>query len=81
MSETPLGEMERHFLLELTRLTRRTGIAVHGCGCCGSPFLKEVALPEGSGYAVTPAAQIVWVEPGDAYDWNHYRDAIVKEKT
>jgi hypothetical protein len=27
------------FLSELTDLTKKYGIAIGGCGCCGSPFL------------------------------------------
>lgn len=29
------------FMLGLEELTRRTGIAVGGCGCCGSPYLVD----------------------------------------
>lgn len=27
------------FLKDLTKLTRRTGVIIGGCGCCGSPYL------------------------------------------
>ena len=29
------------FLAELTELSRRHGIVIGGCGCCGSPFLED----------------------------------------
>ena len=31
------------FLRDLTEISRRHGLAIHGCGCCGSP--RIVALP------------------------------------
>lgn len=30
------------FLAEYGDLVRRHGIAITGCGCCGSPFLTDV---------------------------------------
>lgn len=30
------------FLAELTILTRKHGIRIDGCGCCGSPFLADL---------------------------------------
>jgi hypothetical protein len=32
-------EAEAAFLAELTELTRKHGITIHGCGCCASPYL------------------------------------------
>ena len=32
-------EKKREFIRELTKLTRRTGVIIGGCGCCGSPYL------------------------------------------
>ena len=29
----------KDFLRDLTKLSKRTGITIGGCGCCGSPFL------------------------------------------
>lgn len=31
-----------HFMWQLYKLTQQTGIAISGCGCCGSPFLMNV---------------------------------------
>ena len=41
MSE-PTTESIVAFLHELTELSRRHGIQIGGCGCCGSPFLAEI---------------------------------------
>lgn len=39
------------FLTELAELSRRHGIEIGGCGCCGSPFLREIDEAErGGGY-------------------------------
>ena len=29
------------FLIELSKLSTKHNIAIHGCGCCGSPFLGD----------------------------------------
>lgn len=34
------------FLKKLNDLTKETGIAVGGCGCCGSPFLIKAEQHE-----------------------------------
>lgn len=33
---------EKEFLERLSALTSELGIAIGGCGCCGSPYLYEV---------------------------------------
>ena len=38
-------ERVEEFLLELSELAKKYGIAIHGCGHCGSP-----SLPHGFGY-------------------------------
>jgi hypothetical protein len=47
-------EKVKEFLSELSALTQKFGIAIHGCGCCGSPIvygLKDSpSLPHGFGY-------------------------------
>ena len=30
------------FLEELTELTKKYGIQINGCGCCGSPYLETL---------------------------------------
>jgi hypothetical protein len=43
------------FLSELSALTKKFGIAIHGCGHCGSPIIygleNSPSLPHGFGYA------------------------------
>ena len=39
-------EMET-FRAELTELSRRHGIAIAGCGCCGSPWIEKVEDSDG----------------------------------
>jgi hypothetical protein len=34
------------FLAELSDLTRKHGIKISGCGCCGSPYLYETDTPQ-----------------------------------
>ena len=42
------------FLSELSELAKKYGIAIHGCGCCGSPIIYGLkdspSLPHGFGY-------------------------------
>lgn len=30
------------FLVDLTQLTKKYGIVIHGCGCCDSPSLHAI---------------------------------------
>jgi hypothetical protein len=39
-------EQVEAFLVELTELTKKYRIRIHGCGCCGSPYLED-HVPEG----------------------------------
>lgn len=40
--------MVKEFLEELTNLTKKYGIVIEGCGCCGSPLLYFDAEIKGS---------------------------------
>ena len=42
-----MNDAEKEFLRGLTKLTKKTGIAIDGCGCCGSPFLTKVKSVKG----------------------------------
>jgi len=55
--EIPEGyndEKVQEFLSELSALAKKYGIAIHGCGCCGSPIIYGLInspyLPHGFGY-------------------------------
>lgn len=39
-----------HFLKELEYLTEKYQIKIGGCGCCGSPWLKDLKSHEHIGY-------------------------------
>ncbi len=39
---TEWTERVEAFLEELSVLTRKHGIAIGGCGCCGSPYLSDL---------------------------------------
>jgi len=47
-------ENVQEYLSELSALTKKYGIAIHGCGCCGSPIIYGLKnspnLPHGYGY-------------------------------
>lgn len=75
-------DRERVFLVGLERLTRETGVAIGGCGCCGSPFLIDDAdvSDERSGYSNNGyAGEVTWVTPSDEYAWENYSESIVKD--
>ncbi len=55
----------RAFILDLEALTRKYGLAVAGCGCCGSPWLESVKkdAPPEAGYI---SGQLKWIDPRDS---------------
>lgn len=80
MSE--LTEAERRFILGLTKLTQETGIAIGGCGCCSSPFLEAAEFTSSeSGYGFGYTEQLAWIDPSNDYDWERFRQSIVKDTT
>lgn len=67
---------ERAFLLELRDLTLKHRIAIGGCGCCDSPWLKHgIDLDPRAGYVRKPELQ--WVSPKDV-DWKNIKDEVIK---
>jgi hypothetical protein len=38
-----MTEKEKAFLDELTELSKKHGLIIDGCGCCGSPYFDEFA--------------------------------------
>ena len=76
-----LNEKEREFIIGLNELTKKTGIAVGGCGCCGSPYLHEIDsedISNGAGYGDNGKSDISWISPADHYDWKLYKTTIYK---
>lgn len=45
-------EKVKAFLIDLGKLTVKHGIKIDGCGCCDSPYLKEVDSVNGDAYVV-----------------------------
>ena len=68
------------FLLELRELTRKHGISIGGCGCCGSPFLDEAAdvSDDRAGYVEKNGDDLRWVAPSDKQGWKDHADRIVR---
>jgi hypothetical protein len=52
------------FLTELTELSRKYGITIGGCGCCGSPSLDELSEKEKNGKYVY----------SDNIGWSNYHE-------
>ena len=49
------------FFEELTALTLKHGIAIGGCGCCGSPFTVSIGEPdEKPGYDFSMMSEFEW---------------------
>ena len=60
-------------LKKLTKFTRDTGIAIGGCGCCGSPYLLKV--PRDKGHYICgdtsgagDVSDIEWVGEKESFD-------------
>jgi len=76
-----MEDKEREFIIALEKLTRETGIAIGGCGCCGSPRLDKINLAKESklaGYGTDGSCDIMWISPNDSYDWDNYKNSIIK---
>lgn len=48
------------FLADLTELSKKHGITIAGCGCCGSPFLSGMYPKEGH-YETSGEDDLKWV--------------------
>lgn len=72
----------REFLLALTELTRKYGISVGGCGCCGSPWLDVDAdvRDSRSGYCHTDGNEVRWIAPSNEDDWEEHSYKIVRKE-
>jgi len=67
----------RAFLTELGELTKKYGVAIGGCGCCGSPWLDDDAdvSDERAGYS-EGGGELQWITPGDIYLWEAYLNQL-----
>lgn len=74
-------DRKREFMVGLTKLTRETGIIICGCGCCSSPWLSgedDILSDMRAGYGYGYADEVSWISPEDDYDWERYRNSIVR---
>lgn len=54
---------EDEFLKELTQLTKKYKIEIKGCGCCGSPYLKNIeTIKENSKYIYEDQIQLEFMD-------------------
>lgn len=76
----PISEKKRQFILELTALTYKYGLAiVGGVGAYGEASISEVDTPEGSGYVYDSPEGLMWVSSDDKYYAERFAPYIVKE--
>jgi hypothetical protein len=71
-----MNEKERNelFMKELTTLSKKHGVKIWGCGCCGSPQLstmKEEEIVEDALYV--EGRQLQYIVPG-TYEWDSFYD-------
>lgn len=72
------AQRQRAFLVALRALTIKHGIAVAGCGCCGSPSLEPVDVSDSmAGYVYRD--RLLWVSPADELDWGEYSAEVVRD--
>jgi hypothetical protein len=75
-----MTKREKAFLSGLRELTMRTGVVIEGCGCCGSPAIRDISksdLASESGYGVGDSAEVKWISPNDKESWDRYKASIV----
>ena len=67
------------FLSDLRALTIKHGVAIAGCGCCGSPFLEAGVDVSDSraGYVHEHGSDVMWVAPSNAYHFDKRSSEIV----
>ena len=82
MTEPTEEERIVEFLIGLTELTRKTGIVIGGCGCCGSPSLSSLSPEESdkrAGYGCFGSkTDVTWINPSDDFIWRRNADKIVR---
>mgnify|MGYP001442366278 CR=1 FL=1 len=80
-SDADLAARRLEFLFELRELTRKYGISIGGCGCCGSPWLDDNAdvSDERAGYS-EESGELRWIAPSSTNNWDKYSAGIVRPK-
>lgn len=73
-------DKEQEFMIGLEALTRKIGIKICGCGCCGSPFLDDAKITSAeSGYGYGAEGKVEWMDPKEEWgNWEKYKVSIVK---
>ena len=67
------GEQLRAFLIELSELSRKHGLLIGGCGCCGSPYImRKEDDQEPSGYFTNYSNDLSWISPRIPPDWQTF---------
>jgi len=70
------------FLIGLSKLTRKTGIGIGGCGCCGSPYIEalgaEELADERAGYGYGHAGEVSWISPSDPFLWENFVGSVAR---
>jgi hypothetical protein len=74
---------EKAFLIELTELTRKHGIQVVGCGCCGSPSLYPLQPGEEFGHYgnANSVCDFEWIVNEDAFRFSQASVSMKPETT
>jgi hypothetical protein len=66
-------EQLRAFLIELSELSRKHGLLIGGCGCCGSPYImRKEDNQEPSGYLTYNSGDLSWISPRKETDWQTF---------
>jgi len=58
-------DRQAQFLKELAELSRKHGILIGGCGCCGSPYLYEDPALNGK-YRTNGDDDLSWIEDSES---------------
>jgi hypothetical protein len=68
-AQAKLTDRHHEFVRELTALTLKHGLIIAGCGCCGSPYLRETDEDDdGTHYVIdldaysSETLSLCWVE-------------------